>query len=1052
MVNLHASFGNQHSREARLLGRTTGGDAPLFRRKAGELQSRIGDSIENFASPDAARERQLIDNRGQIEAFAQPGMLTRTDRVGIAGGLHTDRLLGMTPERRLQEFQIFVERNIPTTVRQSEVHATLFSPVLGEADLEAYKTDEQHNRIATLLRALRTLAGEKLPAEEDPDAFQLAKDIIKETQNTSNAPGRIYNIYAGWLDGNPTIGQTDATDPEFLLKPGSGIPEELRGALQNLINPLEQRNWLGEMFDLYGRMNTDKRLQRAQQTVDYLHLTKSVQERKLMNETNDFMTNFRNADPRLQLVMMGVGGYLVWKALKAKNPLGRWAVYGLFGYYAYDRFVNGNENALGDMSNGLKKVVQFSGGKMNEALRSMGLPSFKRHGDKLNAMGDFLEGQRLPVGPAMTGMATLSSVKLGTIANAFTPFEEGGALGGSLLIDKGDTAETEPSGNLLYKELKKTMESMRLKSDEKEATFQHLEENNLDTGKAIAHVFYLIAASETHNIRTADDIGKELLSTGSYDALSPDLKVRYQRMVVEGRQIAINRYPNKSLMEIVESLNARGKSEKERKEDNATLLDDPRVPARKNEFALLEDLPGNPDAHIKEEILKDDGFLDKDIEEFLRNAEKSELLTSEASAEIKRKFYIVRRSGSPLTEILQAIEKIKYAILVASTKKEQPLSRDDIVQMTGPDELSVTNILNQVGGYLSRFVALPHGFHTVASLADIRSMLSESWFGSAPLASQGTNFEGLKTRVATFEKEMQNLRNVETLAKQTADKLPSTVQNDFGGKDKLIEVLKPIINQSAFATRMDHAEAHLSQRMALALTRNMRLTATPDGFGRRDELGITPREELNLLKEFDVLFRDVIGGTTNGNGMWRNLEDTDMNLRFTLDDLDQDSHYTEEPQRLEMVAYARDLALLYLLRLIGGGIDAELKASAGEKVKKIYDKLLKQLKADLAEKVITKEGEREKTPEEKTSIMNNESYKCLNKDLLIILMLFGTTVEGTKDIPEGRKEPPEGKSDKPAEGTGAAAKEGTDKKPEGPKAPIGEGTSASPKEGPSASV
>ena len=943
---LHPLFHDRQrsEREKRLIFRTGG-----FRGKADDAESRIRESFGNLTNPEAARERSLISDREILDAFARPKFFTRTDRAGSRGNLPLERMLSMTPERRLQEFQRYIERNFPQAIRNLEEHAPLFSPALNEQDLREYEADEQNNRIATLLRALKTLSGETVPQEEDPAAFRLARDVLQETNNTAEKPGRLYTLYKQWLDDHPDLGKTDATTPETLLKPESGIPDELRGALESLVDPREAALWLREMFEMSTGKSMDTRLQRAQQRVEYLRLNRSVEEDKLRRETSDVLTNFRNADGRLQILTAAAGLYLGYRAFKAQNPLGRFALYGMFGWFAYDRFVNGNENAFNDMANGMKKVAQFSGEKIGDALRAIGLKPYRRPVDRINAMGDFLELHKLPVGPAMTGMACLSSVKLKTIAEAFVPFAEGDRLGGVLTIDGGDRTGMEQetdTGYLLGKALKGAMQKMGLRADEKENTFQYLGDNNLEVSKAIAHVFFLLAANRPKNIETADEIGKQLSSVGSYDNLPQNLKTRYQEMVVEGRQIAINEYPDRSLVEIVESLNSRRKTEKEKLADTAAVIDDPRVvPARKHEFQTLEETQNiSPDATAKDSLLADNKLLENDTDEFLKNCQDSRLLTSDGSDELKRKFDLLRKSNSPITDIMQATEKLKYAVMVTATKDRDPLTREKIITMTGPDDLSAKAFLSRMEGYLSRYViSLPRNFHTVSSLGDVRSMLNEPWFGQGPVSSLGLGFKDLEQRIDAYQKQVQDMKDLDALGERAAGALPPAIITSFGGMEKLLSALKPIVGQSSFQRRIDRAEAHLSQRMAGALARSTALIATPDGYGRReDRLGVTPKEQGNLVKEFDLLFVGVIGRTNVwGNGMWRTIEDIEVMERMNLEFLES-FDFASEDKRLESVAYARDIAILYLLRVLSGDTSEALRTSLGERARKIYDRIYKQ--------------------------------------------------------------------------------------------------------------
>ena len=1063
-------------------------------------ENKVHDTFENYMAPDAARERSLIGDREAIAAYSLPGLFTRTDKEFTAN-MQADRLLAMKPERRLQEFQRYVDRNFTGAIRNREELAYLFAPELNALDLENYKNDERSNRIATLLRALKILSGEDIPQSDDPIAFLLARECLQNRNNTAAAPGGVYNLYKKWLDENPQLGRTDATTPETLLKPDSGIPDKLRGALLNLIEPIAQATFLREMYETYTDKNTDTRLERAQQTVDFLKLNKSVQETNLRRESADFLTNFQNADGKVQLLTVAAGLFLGYKAFNAKNPLGRLMIWGGFGWWAYDRFINGNENALNDMTTGMKRVAQFSGEKFKDAIRATGLPVFRRPLDKLGAMGDFLEKNKLPVGPAMTGMATMSGVKLKTIADAFVPFDEGETLGGTLSIDRGDRMGTEqeadPAGNMLARELKAAMDKMGLKSTEKEATFRYLLEHNRSVSEGVGHVFYLLAASETHNIKTADEIGKQIDDTGSYDKLPAGLKKRYQQMVIEGRQIAIDRHANQSLVEIVDQLNARAKREKEKAQDTAVLISNPRqVKGRENEWKLLGQTAAMTADKISDEKLTDtDGLLEKDIDEFLRNCKDSDLLTPDGSEELKRKFDIIRGSDSPLTDRMQAVEKLKYAVTVTAAAEENPLDRDKIIQMTGPDDRTPKAYLAQAEGYISRYLlSVPRSFHSVNSLGDIRSMLSEPWLGEGPVTSGGEGFKELKKELDTEEAELKEHRNQDKLVKDLADALPQGVTTIFKGKDKLMEALAPIISASNFKTRLDHAEANLSQRMALALARSQRLNATAGGYGRRYKPGITPNEKSNLVHEFRALFDDIVGRDQHRQAMWGAVEDIEANNLHDLDSLYPKSFdYTQEPNRLEAIGFSRNITLVYLLRLLGGRADAELKKSAGERVKLIYanifrerDDLIKSkmeeiLYADTAEKKMdTVEEKNRKSKANSDNVQLIENMPSFKNglpelyDILIILEMTGgmdelTDFKNPKDsnfkkdrekyfpkIEEPQKENPaedeeKDEKDKPENdmGGGAKAKPGEKKEPEEkPKGDMGGGAKPKPKPGP----
>lgn len=928
-------------REARLLRKED--SRPFLRRVADET---LGlNSGPSFLNPEKAKQQDLLSDRSKLSAFERPDIFNAETDPSLAGGNNTERLLSMTSARRLEEFTAFVNQNIPEATRAR--FPEIFDIPLDAVDVEEQKKNVAGNRLDTLLTVLKILAGDRIPAEQNILAFNIAKDAAQESNDTSNAPGEMYRQYEQWLDTRTDISEEDATSPEILLKNNSGISDKLRGLLGNLVEPSVQRQMLKDMYELYRKKQTDTRLTSLQAREDRLAQTASIKEREIAREGRGFIENFQNASPGLKIAAIGTGLFLGLRLIsknkdgKMNHPILFTGALAALGYFGYDRFINGNENALDDMANGLQKIARFNGNLLKNVAKEFGLLP-RSEADRLELMGDFLMKNRLGTGPAQTGMAALAQVKLGTIADAFVPYLEGGTLGGTLSVTDDTVA-----GKLLRKELKQTMNGLR--SSEKEATFQYLESNNGEISQALAHVFYMIGGSENRNLSDVEEIDKAILNQyGSPEALPNDLKTRYMRIALEGREIAQTRHKNKSFVDIIASLNTTKEKEAERKPDNAVSIPDPKTADRVQEFTALETLR-DTDVTTADvpSILRDGGAIDFDCQEFLRNCEASEVLNADAAFALGQKFIVIRRESANLTEALQTIEKLKYAVLVQSTQKEGKLTKDDIALLSGPDERSVSSMLNTVTGFLGRFVSVPRGFQSVSSMADIRSILNEPWFGSGPVSSQGEGFDRLTERLSIYERKFAEMRDTAAVAKTLVSQLDSSVTRAFGSKAEAEAFVVTLLQNSNYAERINHNEAHLSQRMANALARSMRLRDTGTAFGSFDELGITPTEQKNLALEFDRLFIDIVGDPSKlALSMWQKSEDVDVFEKFDLTALNE-YDYSGEDERMDAIQYARDLGAMHGIRVLSDLPDEKLREEAKKRAIKIYEKMLAEKTKEL---------------------------------------------------------------------------------------------------------
>ncbi len=1052
MTHLLFQLWQDDHREQRLLRANSEGDRrSMIPKFIAGLTGRASETTENFLSPEREREQERLDDQSRLRAFNAPTIFSAPiDRNKNTGNINLDDLYKQTPDERLRAFEAFMQKKIPQEVREKDAHRALFSLPLDQG------------RITTILEILTSMAGDR------PNP--IAAEALSVLNNKTKGGGRMYNLYEQWRDGNPDMTDTTATNPTEILNPSTSIvrppSDELKGYITN-IPPEERAQMLRDMEKSYRNSQTDARLSRMDALVMETKLSGSVEETKKRMEATNIVDNFNNLEPQWKLFFFAIGGLAVWKALKSENGLGRFALYSIGGYLAYDKLVNGNENALNDMAGGFKKLMGMSKEKILDLAAAVGLTGPRRSNDRISTMARFLEKNHalaVDLGMTQRDLGVLAHVNLGTIAEAFRPDMGGTELGGVLAIDDGQTMlasadaqylpELHPRGKPLYDALEKQMIAMGMSSrEDRKANVQSLKSNEKGIGKSIAHIFYMLAADRPKNFADVDAIQKGLDSKVYFDELDRAEKVKYMGLVVEGQQIARDEYASSTLMGIVTRFNDKEKRVKVRSKDTAARIENPKTPSRTAEFATYEKVRAmdSDPAHAKE-ITEDGGLLDLETQEFIRNLCASGLLENDAAQLLQKKFNKIREQDKPLTEIFTDIEALKYAVMVASVHEDPPLTKDKIDLLTGPDTLDASSILNTAAAYIAQYVvSLPRGFASVKSIGGLRSMLTEPWLGSGPLSSNGQGFDELKGKLDIYEKRMSELRDTKALSARIAKNLPSSVLTSFGGgKEEVVKVIEEILQKSTFGKRIDSMEKAFSERAALALVRTMRLTATTDGYGRKEELGITPKEQDNLKRELNRLFEEIVGDTEKGgDGMWGRAEDIktmgEKNLaevELALVDLEQGLKGTKErpfslvigteKKRMDLIRLSRDMAVVYLMRremkCPTDELDA-LRTSIGDRVTLIRNRY----------KILRDSDTSNKRDSEKIAVRNQASYREGIPQLNGILALLGLPYEMPffAGPPDGSEAPTE--EGKPSDSTerNKASEAGTPRESTGAKAAEG---------------
>ena len=283
--------------------------------------------------------------------------------------------------------------------------------------------------------------------------------------------------------------------------------------------------------------------------------------------------------------------------------------------------------------------------------------------------------------------------------------------------------------------------------------------------------------------------------------------------------------------------------------------------------------------------------------------------------------------------------------------------------------------------------------------------MNEPWFVAGPLQSRGEGFKTLQDRIALYKQRIGAMQNIPEIAKQISANASAKLPSGSGKAKELFTspvFVETLLKNRNYLGRITNAEVHLSQRFANALARSMRLTHTKEGFGRMDTLGITPIEQKNLSKEFDVLFQEIMGDLSD-NAAWQSIEDVDVyddtgiySVPARYSSLD----FKSEDVRMKGIDDARKLGLLYVLALNKGKATEDMRKEIRKRVTYIYNPLVTQKKEELEECVKPINGKdideinRQKAQNlyESLKIEKKASYdEKAHQELINILKVVGET-------------------------------------------------------------
>ncbi len=938
----------------------------------------VESGFERVTQPGRAnlrrQEEQRADQDANIAALRNQDAFTGRQDPRAARGRGTDvnlqDLQSMPPQQRLARMQEFVSRNIPPQVQAR--YPDIFGIPLDMNDVADMQ--QQGGRLLILQNVLGIINGQLTQQNSDPMSWAIAQDVMQSRSGPELMNSRLYGAFSRWMrEKSPTPSKAQATNPQFILSSGFA-PADLVAGIQT--GECDEAT-LGNMFDIFTNYRTDTRLQGLDQRGEHLRMFGSVAQREYEQKSSNMVDNFRTLQPWQQWAIIGVGVFALYKGMKSENKMIRGLTVGgsalVFGYYLYDRVINGNTNALNDMGSKFKGGVGFTRDKIQQVGQYAGILT-PRERDSLAAFQRFLDVNKLGIAPASAGMAAMATVPFGTILNAFTP-NESDRIGGNLAIEDTGTnfvssnPNDNPAGAQLGRAVMDQADRQGLSAQEKRYMMEYLKTNNESMSKAIAHVLFLIAGEEPQNVGTVREIEREMDAmgaNGNYDMLPLHLREAYQRMVIQGTMLARSKYSGKTFVDLIGVIGSPRTTPRRRPGETAARVNDPETPTRSEEFAMYRQVRGVSleDKDSYDALVAQNGPVQNDYKQFIDNALASGLIEERAAAELAGRFDKILQNanrGQSLSDTLILVEKLKYAVMVTVATSKKALTEDMLIQMAGPASgtkestwSQVTSFLNprNFGSFLNRVtgIGVPAGFTDASSLNAIKGMLVEPWFGSGPLNSgSGRGFDRLRSRVDSYKLRFDRMKNAQvladTLADQIAAKNPDIVTR-LGGREKTKELALKLVRTREYENRINRTEEYFSRKLANSLTAAQIMRHGQDGMNTFDGNRVISDNEIsNLERDFDRMFEEIVGDPDQEQpGMWAMVED----IKVMFESVDANADLDNSDKRVAATSHVVDIGNAFMLRLIPRPQITDTERNImRRRVELVRSKMIEQLKKDM---------------------------------------------------------------------------------------------------------
>lgn len=994
--------GFRNNRESRLLGMTTGSGLPEAGRDAQNLWgvdtinsffNSIISGAEAVLSPEEVRARgtaaKLRNPVLWIRAFLRADLLTMPQRAAstLRGAEFgpDEWLQTMSREQRVAQFYRFIQNTIPQNVRNThpmfalrEFREPIDTVLAGGALVEP--TDGMRQQA---LNAANVILGQNAP-EAGSVAADIASRSFEEIYPAERMGGRLLEHYLREVSrirtataGSPnTPSNEDLRSRDYLLRALRPLSRSTFYGWLNATDPTVAQARLAGLADLREKLEAANRAK----TLGLQLMVKQSdnKEKEAAEKANtNVMTNIEVAwqtNPVATAVAAGVIGFALWKMMRSKGRFLGVIPYSVIpialgGTYLY-LAANGDPNPLNTMLGTSVGFINSLVGGAQSMLRRGVLPATVAQQDQksLALMSRFLnEKAFLSIFPVAGPMMLAAEVPVRMFAGNTFRMDFNPVTG---RIKYGLYAEPQDP---LYLTMQKIM---RERGYNQNTVHQIFHDHNEQIAEGLGNVFYQLAARESHNsasVKLIEDARHDNADLGGVPNLSygnirnPSIMRLYHDIMQEGRTLAMERYPNKSLVEIVQLLMEENETARLRPEGQRVNVPGvaPNV-TRGRELDLYSNR--NTPLTIDREIAMQD--MHKEFAEWLDFTTRKEFSIIDPGArkaleEFANNLFSLDPSNTrTIQQTMIIAEQVKYGILVSCGVRAggSRLTAANIARITGPaatpDGPNVKTVMDAVAQWINAELGtIASNFQNVGNINHVLVMLRPRLF--AAIGSEPAGLTLLRAQLERHRKRFEALRTPPQMAEQFVNRLPPRIVMRFappGGTDpaaarKLaLEFIRQIVDTQQFRNHVNDTEQYYAQRVANGLVTAQIGEHRETGFhvleNELDDRWVSPTEELNQVDDNEFLINNLLGpedrplsGIMATMGMQQLLQE--FSISQVQDIPTGGDILVNESERIEALDRTRMLAFLYLgLRPIAPdeAVDIQLR----QRVRTVAEKWLQQ--------------------------------------------------------------------------------------------------------------
>ncbi|PIR53575.1 hypothetical protein COU76_00355, partial [Candidatus Peregrinibacteria bacterium CG10_big_fil_rev_8_21_14_0_10_49_10] len=594
-------------------------------------------------------------------------------------------------------------------------------------------------------------------------------------------------------------------------------------------------------------------------------------------QLQSFMENWDNLGGKEKFVAIAIGVYAAYRMFTSESKFWQSIPYVLAGTYFYKKLVRGEDDAFGSMGDTAQEFFGTVSEKFSEGLKMVGL-STKQDRDSLSVMQQWLTQEQIR-DPVASTFAALSEVSFGQISKSLTIDPRGGAAF-DLKAGRTKIEIQIIAGKRGYN----TKEIFKL-----------IEKRNGYVGDALTHVMYMLGREGNLNTARTLEAYTKTNHITDHTTLPKRYRNMYFKIVSAGQDRAEGDLAQKSFMDVIQGLQKKQpEAAPEATLDDADVLsgdfDTPLdVPTRELEKAFLTEAENTQlGLTSRTEVTQDDGLLDVEVQESLFNMEETGLITTDAQTMLLGTFEILRRDEHiPLRDMLMAIERLKYGILVRSLKSNKlPLSAAEIGTLEGAQDVGTFDSILSFTDRLTRGTSGKFG--AIENLRNIEALLQPNFmsrlFGRDVQAADANTLSELRESIGVYQRFFASLREKGNINPDLVSEIEAVLGNEGRA---FFEQLFYQPEQTG-NTRIANMERYFAQRVANSLVLAMLTSHRANGVHSLSTIGetrrITPNEGINLENEWKELFRIIV----NADGaigvrvpaMWEMVDVLDQEIDF----------------------------------------------------------------------------------------------------------------------------------------------------------------------------